>query len=299
MKKRVVTLTLISALLVMGIAGTFFVRLGWANPYIRDWKVEEVIPVPEGTKLPVLTISNPQNNSFYASKNILLNFSFTAERSNNISLSLAELYYVSNWQIGRSNIDLQSLYVKNNYSYPSTFSINITDVSEGPRWLQVYAVATAFAYETGHEISGIYYTTYYVAYQTVSTATAQFTVDTTPPRILSLSIQNRTYDTSSIPLVLTADEPISQILYSLDEQTNATVAGNTTLTNLSNGYHNITVYATDLAGNVGSSKILTFTVAKPESFPIMPITAFIATVAIVGAGLMVYFKKHRRRVETA
>ncbi len=136
---------LITALLITAAAGTFFVNLGKANPYLRDWKVEGEIPVPEGTKLPVVTISNPQNNSYHASKSLLLNFSATIEKSGNISLSFSEFYYIASWQNERTNFDMHTLWVRNNYSYPSEFSINLTDVPEGYHWLEVYAVATAWA----------------------------------------------------------------------------------------------------------------------------------------------------------
>jgi LPXTG-motif cell wall-anchored protein len=60
------------------------------------------------------------------------------------------------------------------------------------------------------------------------------------------------------------------------------------------GTHNVTVYAWDTAGNMGASPTVPFTVAKPEPFP----TALVATasglsVAVVGLGLLVYFKKRK------
>jgi hypothetical protein len=48
--------------------------------------------------------------------------------------------------------------------------------------------------------------------------------------------------------------------YSLDEQTSATLAGNTTLTGLPDGMHSIIVYATDKAGKTNSSGITYFTI---------------------------------------
>jgi hypothetical protein len=79
--------------------------------------------------------------------------------------------------------------------------------------------------------------------------------------------------------------------YSLDGQDNVTIAGNTTLSGLPNGNHNVTVYATDKAGNVASETI-SFSVEAP--FPVVPVAAAsVATIAVVGAGLLVYFKKRR------
>jgi hypothetical protein len=73
-----------------------------------------------------------------------------------------------------------------------------------------------------------------------------------------------------------------------------TVAGNTTLADLSMGEHNVTVYAWDTAGNMGASETVTFTVAVPAPFPTVPVAAAsVAVVAAVIAGLLVYFKKRK------
>jgi hypothetical protein len=297
-KKAVLTVAFVSALLLLAVAATGFVNLGQANPYIRDSKMEGTVPPPDGTKPPAISISSPANHTSYPSINFLLNFSATIERSNNISLSLSELYYKPSWQNDRTNIDFISLWVKNNYTYPSTFSINMTNVPEGPHWLEVCAAATAFAYETRHEVKGVYYTTYYVGYKVSSSSVVEFTIDTIAPSILSLSVENKTYVASSVPLTLTTNEPVSQASYSLDGLANVTVAGNTTLTNLPYGEHNVTVYATDNAGNIGASETTTFTTVEPElePFPVVPVAAAsAAAVAVVGAGLLVYFKKRNRQ----
>ena len=73
-----------------------------------------------------------------------------------------------------------------------------------------------------------------------------------------------------------------------------TINGNTTLTDLPNGYHNITVYATDEAGNTGASETVYFSVEVPEPFPISTIAAVsVAIVAVTGAGLLIYFRRRK------
>jgi len=294
-KKVCLTAAFVSTLLLSTVAATWFIDLGQANPYIRYWKKEgEVLP-PDGTKPPVVSIFSPANDTSYPSNSVLLNVSASIERSNNVSLGLSELYYTASWQKDRTEVDLRSFYVKNNYSYPSTFSINMTEIPEGPRWLEVYAVATGFAYETRHEVKGIFYTTYYVGYKITSSSVVEFTIDTTPPSISVLTMENKTYDTSDVPLSFTVNEPVSQTSYSLDGQDNVTFAGNTILTGLSEEEHNVTVYATDNAGNIGASETITFTVAKPEPLPTTRVIAPIASVTVVGASLLVYFMKSKKR----
>jgi hypothetical protein len=56
---------------------------------------------------------------------------------------------------------------------------------------------------------------------------------------------NMIYATNSIPLIFTVNKAINEttIWYNLDGQTNVTISGNTTLTDLQDGWHNVTVYA--------------------------------------------------------
>jgi hypothetical protein len=93
-----------------------------------------------------------------------------------------------------------------------------------------------------------------------SSAKVYFTIDTVPPSILLLSPKNQTYDTTELLLNFTLNETASWIGYSLDGQETVTITGNTTLTALSYRQHTITVYATDSAGNTGSSETIHFSV---------------------------------------
>jgi hypothetical protein len=116
--------------------------------------------------------------------------------------------------------------------------------------------------------------------------------DTVPPRIAIVSPENKVYNASSVPLAFLIYEASSSMSYSLDGQDNVAIAGNTTLSDLPNGAHNLTVYATDSAGNTGASETISFSIDVPEPFPTAPVAATsIAIVAAVGVGLLVYFKK--------
>jgi hypothetical protein len=126
----------------------------------------------------------------------------------------------------------------------------------------------------------------YVMYATAEASTFA-------PSIKVLSIVDKLYDTNSIPLNFTIDEPASQIAYSLDGQENITITGNITLTGLANGDHDLTIYATDETGNVGASETSHFTVEV--SFPTTLVAVTVVTVGVVvGAWLLVYFKKRKR-----
>ena len=115
-------------------------------------------------------------------------------------------------------------------------------------------------------------------------------IDRTPPSIDVSSPQNKVYNDSSVALAFLVCEPVSWMGYSLNGQDNITVTGNTTLSGLGNGAYNLTVYATDLAGNTGASETCSFTVSAP--FPIAPVAAIFG-LAIGAATVCLLFNKRR------
>jgi hypothetical protein len=115
-----------------------------------------------------------------------------------------------------------------------------------------------------------------------------------PPEIKVVSPASQTYNGSSVSLVFTVNKPVNWMGYSLDGQDNVTVSGNATIAGLSNGLHNVTVYARDELENTGASETVSFTVAKPEPFPATLVVAPVASVVVVGAVLAIYFKKRKR-----
>jgi hypothetical protein len=120
-----------------------------------------------------------------------------------------------------------------------------------------------------------------------------FGYGTVPPEIAVVSPENATYASGNISLAFAVNKPASWIGYSIDGEDNVTVTGNATLTGLTSGLHNVTVYARDEFENTGASETIIFNIQEP--FPIAPVAAAsIATVAVVGVGLLVYFKKRKR-----
>jgi hypothetical protein len=120
-------------------------------------------------------------------------------------------------------------------------------------------------------------------------------IDGTSPVITVLSPENRTYNSSSISLTFTLNEPAGWMGYSLDGKGTVTVAGNTTISGLASGLHTVTVHANDSSGNSGTSDTLTFTVEIPqEPFPtlLVAISVVVATV-VVAVAVVVYLKKRR------
>ena len=113
--------------------------------------------------------------------------------------------------------------------------------------------------------------------------------DTLPPVVTVSSPQSKTYETSDVPLVVIINKPPSWIAYSLDGQPEVTITGNTTLSGLTIGTHNITVSAQDSGGLVGSSGTIQFTIAARFPIEFVAIGITIAAVGIVG--FLVYVKR--------
>jgi hypothetical protein len=125
-------------------------------------------------------------------------------------------------------------------------------------------------------------------------STINFTVDTTPPNVTILSLQNKMYNSSNVPLVFNVNETTTLITYILDGKV-YTINGNTTLTILQDGDHKLTAYATDEAGNAGVSETIDFNV----QIPIPPHVALailppMAIVLIGGLSVLIYLEKRKR-----
>jgi N-acetylneuraminic acid mutarotase len=115
---------------------------------------------------------------------------------------------------------------------------------------------------------------------------------TVPPVIDVVSPASQTYNESSVSLVFTVNKQVNWTGYSLDGQETVTITGNTTLSGLTNGLHNITLYAKDTFENTGTSETVSFTVEVP--FPATLMVAPVASVVVIGAVLAIYFKKRKR-----
>jgi hypothetical protein len=114
-----------------------------------------------------------------------------------------------------------------------------------------------------------------------------------PPTLRLSSPENAACLFADVSLNFTVDKQTSWLGYSLDGQENVTVTGNTTLTGLASGLHNVTVYAKGAFENNGTSETIYFTIAEP--FPTVPVAAAsAASVAAVTVGLIIYFKKRTR-----
>jgi hypothetical protein len=235
-----------------------------------------------------VTLFSPLNQT-YNTRYLSLDFSFACGLGMHYSLS---------FDIDGKYAGPMPYVVKNpnelHVVYQSSGSVTLPELSEGSHSLTVNLLVSP----SNDHIKPSYSNTVY------------FSIDLTPPNVTILSPANQTYTVANIteasfPLDFTVDKIISQVLLGLDGQNDMAIDGNTTLTGLSLGLHNVTVKAVDLAGRVGASDTVNFTIAaepepksdsEPELFPIVPVaTASAAVLALAGAGFFVYHKHKTRQ----
>jgi hypothetical protein len=118
-----------------------------------------------------------------------------------------------------------------------------------------------------------------------------YATTTLPLDVSIVSPENKTYSTNEVPLKFTTSKPASSTYYSLDGEANVTLTGNTTLTNLPNGTHNLTIYAEDNNGNTEASETIYFTITKEANSTLLLISAAAITAAAIIILVYVWKKK--------
>jgi hypothetical protein len=276
LRKKLPIVASIWVLLFSAVIVTRLVNLGRANPYIYLG----VVSPDSNTKPPEISILSPENNTILGSNHLFLNFTINVGASTTGSyLSIYDAGYKADWKSHDQWVNPKL----------TEFSFNLTDIPDGNHSITIHA-AEEGSYIPAHDNSNpMTRNDFYIN----GSSSVFFIVDTAPPRVSVLSLENITYGTSYVLLNFTTSETTPQISYVLDGQENVTISGNTTLTGLPVGAHNITIYAWDTAGNAGSSETITFNVDE-ETFPDVPVAAAsVATIATVGVVFLIYFKKRK------
>jgi hypothetical protein len=269
---------IVVAVFLLGLSVNSFsvVRVAKANPF----------------EAPAWTILSPKNNTVYNTDSFNLTFravSSTGEYEFFYSLDapISEVFLGGHGTpIGQGktfvNVTLVSVTPGEGASKIRTFqcSSKLPNLTDGQHNLTLY-----YGYNDNFDFR-----------RELASATIIFYVNSEAPKITNLSINNQ--DAGNMILDFTVDKATSWIRYSLDNQPNVTVNGDVILTGLSTGSHYVTVYAEDEAGNKSASETLCFTVeeSEPSSVPPSPVPLILAStgaVSVIGAGLLVYFKKHK------
>jgi len=116
-------------------------------------------------------------------------------------------------------------------------------------------------------------------------------LDIVPPTISLFSPENKTYNLGNISLAFTVDKPTSALWYKLDSYGKVGILRNVSLSGLSEGSHNLTVYARDEVGNT-ASKTVYFSVEEPFTTTLIAGAAIVLT--LLNLGLLAYYLKKRK-----
>jgi hypothetical protein len=204
----------------------------------------------------IISVASPEDGSLYKTNSVNLAFTVSSQKT---SLNcITRVRYTADWVPDEVCVYQQdSVYPE----FPTFIEHNMTyEVPDGEH---------SFVISAGGPGTVVRDWTMY-GFSMDTCMIVNFTVDTTAPSLSVLSPENKTYDTANVTL------------------------NNTTLTGLSNGEHNVTVYATDIASNNGASETRYFNIDIPDPFPTALAIASAAAAVAVTAGILVYFKKRRR-----
>ena len=237
-----------------------------------------------------LNIISPANTT-YSSNSLLLNV--TIKRAFSPNEYDSKIMYSLN---GEANVTVPSIATFFDMSTPDsiwsalgsytliTGATFLPKLPQGSYFLTVYGI-----YNRAKGVSGKY------PELMQDTKTVYFTMNYgIPPTIANLQIENKTYNQNSLPLNFTTYESISWMGYSLDGKANVTLAGNTTLLEIARGIHNLTVYANDTVGNMGTTETVYFRIEVPKQEPLsLTLVGATTSVAVIILGLIILFKKRK------
>ena len=315
-KKALLTVVFILVLLMSVVAGTYFVSLAMGNPFAYE-AVPDLVSPPSDVSPPSISLIFPKNDTIYVSNNVTLTFEVsvivpTLPELFYYYVDLSEVYYKASWLHNNTYLNVEAVgnsgkgsrffsednYAKWNtylaisgYEFSHTFSVNLTGVPQGTQSLKVFAVLSG-GRQTDMNKKAL--KIYYGRYDLCSSSVVTFTIDS--PSVLSP--QNKTYASHDVPLLFSAHDSVKQVAYNIDGHDKVSFDGNTTLTNLPNGDHNVTFYVTDINGNTGASETLFFNVNASDSFPVVPVVAS-AAVGASAACLLLFYRKRRKEATSA
>jgi hypothetical protein len=122
-----------------------------------------------------------------------------------------------------------------------------------------------------------------------------FEYGTINPVVDIFSPKNQTYNATSVSLAFTVNKVVTWMGYSLDGKGTEAITDNVTLSGLSNGMHNVTVYARDEFGNNSASETVWFNIAEFSPLPTTLVAVAVGMViAIFGFGFLFYLEKRGR-----
>jgi hypothetical protein len=264
-----------------------------ANPY--------GFPFPTHTSAPdsvnvMVDVESPQQTVAYSDGTLPVRFKSSINSPSGISTKLNVVAaYQGDWMNTSKWSPFPKGWDNSNINHFYQYDYNLSEVPLGQHTLNITIQGdgsynqnqTQYAFMLRKTVS----ITFYMSTSPVKTA----------PIVTLSHPQNLIVETSTFPLNFTVNQPTTNLSYSLDGQGVVHISGNTTLTGLADGQHNVTVYASDGYGNNGASEALFFNVNTPESAPASPLLVYLGVALVVAAvsitialTALVYFRKRAK-----
>jgi len=212
-----------------------------------------------------ITVFSPVNKT-YNSQHLILNLTlYSAGSMGSIDSQISMTYSLAGRNFGQVPLSVSNpgLHIVTN----AAGTVALPKLSEGSHTLTIYLY--------GHNQKT--FQPKYVSYVN----TIYFSIDCSPLNLTVLSPKNTTYANSDMPLNFALNKQ-ANATYCLDQNDQAALNGNCTLTDLSIGEHNITITAEDAAGNT-VTQTANFTITNPTP-TLEPLTI---AVIILAAGLII------------
>jgi hypothetical protein len=283
-RSSVLFTAILAASLLIGIQAVEVVD---ANPYGYTFPTRT--SAPDSVYITV-RVASPRENATFTNGTINARFNTTIDGPDSIYKTLGIIAFYqgdwmeeSKWSPFPPGVDFTDTMLFLQYDF------NLSGIPIGQHTLNITAGGNGELNENN---------THYVFYLQ-KTISVKFFVSTSPvklpePIVMFSSVQNTTFKTSSFSLNFTVDQPVTKMAYSIDGQEPVAISENTTLTNLSDGQHNVTVYTTDRFSNNYTSGTLFFNVNAQESFPDVPVlVASVIAIVLVSASLLTYFRRRK------
>jgi N-acetylneuraminic acid mutarotase len=188
-------------------------------------------------------VFDPKNDTWSLAANLLHSASYGAAGTTEGYLAPARIYYIGGYSVGKFTSQTQAYNSENN-------SWSIAEAMPTSRAYLGVAVVNDVLYAIGG-FDGTNWLNVNEQYKPVGYGTVAPAVQITSP-------ENKTY--SNVTLTYKINRGTQWMGYSLDNHPNVTIKTETNLLGLSEGNHNITIYANDSLGNMGSSNTVFFSV---------------------------------------
>ena len=246
MKRKTIIAAITVAGLLLSLVGMQFVEVAKANP----------IHFPT----PMVTFYSPLNQT-----------QTTYYTSSSVPLNITVKLFAYNYEPGVEIVDWLNYSIDGQTAIPITVTyINSLPPNDYPHVAGWYGMLPRL--EKGLHtlvVQGRTYFTNYNFHENIL-GTTNFYVDANDscgPAITNLSVQNKTYSSSFLPLTFSLNQTTRWLGFSLDNQANVTLDGNVTLVDLTEGYHSLVVYANDTFGDMGKSDTVFFNIILPTPSP--------------------------------